>query len=127
MQENRPKQYIVGYVGRLMVKDHAPRLCTLPGEKAPRYTWRAALIFFRGKRGFIEEFKALDDGAHCYARHMHEGVANAIDSIDGEITRLEEVLRDKRQERQDILHAAAQSGERVKISEAATTNLEKTS
>ena len=126
MQENRPKQYIVGYVGRLMVKSEPPRLCPLPGEKAPRYTWRAALIFFRGKRGFIEEFKALDDGAHCYARHMHEGAANAVERVDNEIVRLEEILRDKRQERQDILEAAAQSGERVRVSEV-TPHQEKTS
>ena len=72
---------------------------------------------FDAKRGFIEEWRSRNgtDGQHIYARVLPKDAEAPLDAIDAEISEAEERLKQLRKDRQDLLLAAAQRGDRVRV------------
>jgi hypothetical protein len=113
-------RFIHGRFPQLQVKLTPPRAAS---STAPNYGWPGGEHFwFRVERGVLKEYNDLD-GNHVYARHMPEDVTPALDLLDAEIAALETSLKARRAERQELLHAAAQRGSRIKRNETTITTI----
>lgn len=122
--------YIVGKVGALRVYSTEPAEAKYPkGERGPHYGWEGGYFWFPVKRNILQEWSdkprifggngipriQVGTSGKVYARVMPADVESEVVQLDTQIAETEALLKRLRTERQDLLHAAAQRGERVRV------------
>jgi hypothetical protein len=109
-------RFLVGQEHQMIVTDRF-HVCRFPDAKHDTaYTRKAngAMISFAIKRGTLEEYASVYDGAHIYARVLPSDVHEPLDALDVEIAATEARLEALRAERQALLAAAAPRGDRIR-------------
>jgi hypothetical protein len=109
--------YIVGFEGRLKTHETAPRRWNgtdSKGKAWTRYGWPNSSSAHVNEKGFLSEGRTAY-GDRIFARVMPEDAVESLAELDAQIVEAEKTWQRLRQERQELLAAAAVRGQRVRV------------